>query len=219
LQLLWSIWVTTDMRHIKQPETKQPLNGRRPGDNATPGPINDREGHAKTHALLTELISRLEQTSFERSRRDHLSVYQRFLQSPFSTLTGFVSNLGGAWTALLTLALVLLRHIPFVPQFTNSLSSILIPFGIFTATAITIATASRWIKQKSQRIRFLAWMMGCYGMITTGYLLWLSLGFLRFNTLPSGFLLATCWFGAVSIMRKTVPDVKDMLALAKDSIG
>ena len=202
------------MRHIRQPATKPPANSRKTKTIEPPDANPDQEGHAKTHALLAALTVKLEQATSDRSGRNQPTAYQRFLQSPFSTLTGFVSNLGGAWTALLTVALMLPRLIPVFPRFTNSLSSILIPFGIFSAIAVTVAATSRWIKRKSLRIRFLAWMMGVYGLMTVAYLLWLSLGFLRYNTLPSGFLLATCWFGAVSILRRTIPDVQEMLAFS-----
>lgn len=203
------------MRHIKQPQTRSPQNRQKTETAPQPDLNLDQEGHAKTHALLTALIVKLEQTSSDQSGRNQPTVYQRFLQSPFSTLAGFVSNLGGAWTVLLTATLMLPRFIPVFPRFANSLSSILIPFGIFTATAVTVAATGRWIKRRPLRIRFLAWMMGGYGLMTMVYLIWLSLGFLHHNTLPSGFLLATCWYGAISIYRKTVPDVKEMLALGE----
>ena len=179
---------------------------------------SDQEGHTKTHAMLAALFDKLENIPLNAPPQNQETVYHRFLKSPFSALTSIISNFGGAWTVVVTAAVLLLKLIPALPQVTNSLTSILLPFGVFTAAALAIASAGRWIRRKAQRVKFLAWMMGIYGFATALYLLWLSLGFLHFNTLPAGFLLATCWFGAISVYRKTIPDVKEILALAEKEI-
>ena len=165
--------------------------------------------------MLAALAEKIEELSAVTPPSDKATALARFLGNPLSTLIGFVSDLGGLWTVLVTVGLVLLKLKPSLPQAANSLTDILIPFAVLTATAVAIASAGRWIRRKSRRITFLAWMMGGYGLATSMYLFWLSLGFLHFNTLPSGFLLATCLYGAVSVFRKTIPDVQGMLDSAR----
>jgi len=203
------------MKHLDlQNLPPAPVNGRT-APPIVPAPTADQDGHARTHAMLATLSEKIEELSAVTPPHGGATPLARFLGNPLSALIGFVSDLGGLWTVLVTVGVVLLKLKPTLPQAANSLTGILIPFATLTATAVAVAFAGRWIRHKSQRIRFLAWMMGSYSLATAAYLFWLSTGFLHSNTLPSGVLLATCVYGTISILQKTLPDVREMLALAE----
>jgi len=177
----------------------------------------DQDGHARTHVMLAALLDKLE--AMEDAPGPKVGLKQskalsQLLTGTPSGLMGFISNLGGAWAVVAALGAVLLKLLPMLPQATSGLLSIVFPFAIFTAAAIAIIAAGRWIKDRPARVKFLVAVMGCYGVATALYLLWISVGFLRINSLPSGVLLATCWYGAASILRKIGPEVREMWALA-----
>lgn len=186
-----------------------------------PTSITDQDGHARTHALLTDLMRRVE--SLEREQATHPSSQPHRSQDRVSQmLTGkmvALFNLTGSTASLLPylvgLIVALAGLSPIIPKMFSSLLGLLFPFGILTASSLAIVAAGRWIKRKSRRIKFLAWIMGGYSLATAAYLLWLSAGFLRFNTLPSGVLLAMCGFGVISILWNIFPDIREMLARAE----
>lgn len=198
-----------------------PANGR-----TTPTSISvsttDQDGHARTQAMLANLAGRLE--SLERMQAAHPQPETRsqskdHIRQMLSGKWVALFNLTGSTATLLPFFLgvivTLTRFLPVFPKLFFGLPGLLFPFGILTVASLAIVGAGHWIKRKSRRITFLAWTLGGYSLTTAGYMLWLSAGFLRFNTLPSGVLLAACVYGTISILRKTLPDVKEMLALAK----
>ena len=143
---------------------------------------------------------------------DHIS---QMLSGKWVALFNLTGSTATLLPFLLGLIITLARLLPVFPKVFSGLPGLLFPFGILTVASLAIAAAGRWIKRKSQRITFLAWMMGGYSLATAAYLLWLSAGFLQFNTLPSGVLLATCVYGTISILRQTLPDIREMLAQAE----
>lgn len=204
-----------------------PANGR-----ATPTDISvsttdqvfttDQDGHARTQAMLTNLLERLEnlerkQTAYappetQSQPDDHVS---RILNGKWVALFNLTGSTATLLPYLLGLIITLAGLLPIIPKSFSGLPGLLFPFGILTVASLAIIAAGHCIKRKSRRIMFFAWTLGCYSLATVAYLLWLSTGFMRFNTLPSGVLLAACVYGTISILRKTLPDVKEMLALAK----
>ena len=183
--------------------------------------VADQDGHARTHALLTSLARRVE--SLELGQAAHPSSEPHQPKDRVSQMLNgkmvALFNLTGSTTTLLPYLMSLIGVLaglsPIIPRVFSSLPGLLFPFGILTATSLAIVAAGRWIKRKSRRIKFLAWIMGGYSLATAAYLLWLSAGFLRFNTLPSGVLLATCGFGVISILRNILPDIREMWARAE----
>lgn len=182
----------------------------------------DQDGHARTQAILADLARRLEnlertqaapaQPEMRSQSKDHIS---RMLSGKWVALFNLTGSTATLLPSLLGLIVTLARFLPVFPKLFFGLPGLLFPFGIITVASLAIVAAGHWIKRKSRRITFLAWTLGGYSLATAAYLLWLSAGFLHFNTLPSGVLLATCVYGTISILRKTLPDIKEMLALAE----
>ena len=205
-----------------EPPYEFPTNGKNAQSSLPSHPVDqetddqDQDGHARTHVMLVALLDKLE--TMEGAPGPPVGTKQskalsRLLTGTPSGLMGFISNLGGAWAVVAAVGAILLKLLPMLPQATNGLFSIVFPFAIFTTAAAAIIAAGRWIKDRPVRVKFLAAVMACYGVATALYLLWISLGFLRFNTLPSGVLLAMCWYGAASILRKIGPEVREMWTL------
>jgi len=187
-----------------------------------PAHDRDQEGHTRTHAMLADLAERvegLERTQVKSApsgdRHGQEERMAQVLNGKFVAVFNLTGSMATLLPILLGLVVTLARFLPIIPKAFSGLPGILFPFGIVTAAVAAIVGAGRWIERKSRRTRFLTTVMACYGLATASYMLWLSLGFLRLNTLPSGFLLAVCWYGVFSVFRITVLEVKGMMELTK----
>ena len=182
----------------------------------------DQEGHARTHAMLAALAERVEAlervqaaTKPHEGRSHREDRVGQMLNGKFVALFNLTGSTATLLPILLGLIVTLSQSLPIIPKGFSGLPGILFPFCILTAAVAAIVSAGRWIGCRSRRIRFLAAVMGCYGLATASYMLWLSLGLLHLNTLPSGFLLAACWYGAFSVLRRSVLEVREMGELSR----
>ncbi len=88
-----------------------------------------------------------------------------------------------------------------------------IPFGVLTGIVALLVLAASAIKRKSTRLKFVLSIASCYAVGTLLYLVWLSLGLLRYNTLPSGIILGVTWVSVISGICRRWADVLEMRSL------
>ena len=177
---------------------------------------------------LTEEVSKLKEAQTAPSVKDrdarHENWFGRILDGKPGSLLGFASNTITIWPVLCALAVVLLKSLPLPPQATSSLTlahflrPILPVVGTISGAALLMLASCR-LKRKSLRLQVVMSIMFCYGAATVLYLVWQSLFFLHYNTLPSGVLLALTWVGIVSILRRAPAEVRKMQELVRDQLA
>ena len=171
--------------------------------------------HAKTQEMLALVLQRLPEPGFTAaSSKDAVA---RFLSGKGNGLLGLVSNLAGASLFFLAIGAFIWALLAHLPRLLPGIVGIIVPFGLFTVGAVTVLLAGRCIKRKLTRMRVLTGVLICYSASTVIYLLSLSLSFLRYNTFPSGFLLACSLLGTVSISRRALHDVMEMMDMIRNT--
>lgn len=197
-----------------------PLEDRTTGKRRdSEGVTEELEAHAKTHAMLAAVLERLDSTGAGTTTpvpgaRSNDWVTE-FLSGKPSTLLGFVSNLGGAWTVVLPVAVALLNVLLMLPPLSSFLM-VVPPLVALLLAGAAAPLAKRFIPRKPARTKFLCGVLVGYSGFTVLYLAWLSLGFLHQDKFANGVLFALSWFAVFSVLRQVAPQVREMSVLARE---
>ena len=150
--------------------------------------------------------------------------FSRLVSSKFSRLIGLLSSAAATISLLYSLALGILERMPLPPGSAPAwtlweLVHPALPVAAATAVITLLILASYRIKSKSARLRFVRTIMVCYSAAILLYMAWLSLAFLRYNTLPSGVLLALTWVGIALILHRVPAELGEMRELIQIQLG
>lgn len=167
--------------------------------------------------MLTDILQKLNSPQAIRTHRQD-DQFTRFLNGRLSGSLGLFSNIVGTWTLLLPVIVGLWQLFPYLPRLSGGLTGVLLPFGLLSSLAVGAMFTARRVR-RTARTRAFVWLMACYGVATALYLLWMSLGFLRYNTLSSGFLLALTWMGAGSILFRLPRELREIAELVQTQVG
>ena len=223
---------------VRERNNPHPDRGR---STANPNPDTDpvpNDVRGDTPAELAVLTSRLELLlrKMETREENALVLTNQHHEAPpdgwiSRLLNGKVAGMFSLGSNLITLAplvgalcLSVLKGIPFPTQGASvwTLAGVLRPLlpevAAIAVTAILIV-ASGGLKRKSLRMEFVTGVMVCYGVATIVYLAWLSLAFLRYDTLLSGVLMTLALGGIVSILRRApaeVGEIREMIRVQRE---
>jgi drug/metabolite transporter (DMT)-like permease len=174
------------------------------------------DGHAKTHTMLAEILERLDADTAAKSGargRPSQDVLGRLLSGKASGLLGLVSDAGGAFPVLAFAAAVGWKILAAVPSASSTVVDTLVPpLAIFGATAVAVSLAKRIARRRARMKALLGVFCCCAGALVL-HLARMSLGLLRHNDLPSGFMLAIVCLCIYSVVRQSIGAVRELLIM------